>query len=233
LVYRGSSTTAVGITNDNAQSFVFDETNIFSYNRFTGSDRQETGLRANLGLHYQGNFANGGWIDATVGQSFHLAGANALAIGDATQAGTSTGLGSTASYFVAGARGGIGPISGAGKIQLDTSFHARRAGAGVKYASDGYSASLGYQFIAADPALGIDGDEHEIAGDVALPVVDYWTANTGLSFDLVAGTWTEWRAGATYDDGYLAYGLSTTVKPTSLAFGITFTLKGPDHESVF
>jgi LPS-assembly protein len=233
LVYRGSSTTAVGITNDNAQSFVFDETNLFSYNRFSGSDRQETGLRANLGLHYQGDFGNGGWIDATAGQSFHLAGANALAIGDASQAGTSTGLGSAASYFVAGARGGIGPVTGAAKIQLDTTFHARRAGTAVAYASDGYSASLGYQFIAADPALGIASDEHEVSGDVAVPIVDYWTANAGLNYDLVAGTWTEWRAGATYDDGYLVYGLSTTVKPASFAFGITFNLKGPDGESVF
>jgi LPS-assembly protein len=233
LVYRGSSATAVGITNDNAQSFVFDETNLFSYNRFSGSGRQETGLRANLGLHYQGDFANGGWIDATAGQSFHLAGANALAIGDAAQVGTSTGLGGTASYFVAGARGGIGPVTGAAKIQLDTTFHARRAGTAVAYASNGYSASLGYQFIAADPALGITSDEHEVSGDVAVPIVDYWTANTGLNFDLVAGTWTEWRAGATYDDGYLVYGLSTTVKPSSFAFGVTFNLKGPDGESVF
>ncbi|HWA18602.1 MAG TPA: LPS assembly protein LptD [Devosia sp.] len=233
LVYRGSSVTNVGITNDNAQSFVFDETNLFSYNRFSGSDRQETGLRANLGLHYQGDFGNGGWIDAAAGQSFHLAGANAFAIGDAAQVGTSTGLGSGASYFVAGARGGIGPVTGAAKIQLDTTFHARRAGTAVAYAKDGYSASLGYQFIAADPALGIAGDEHEVSGDVAVPIVDYWTANAGLNFDLVAGTWTEWRAGATYDDGYLVYGLSTTVKPSSFAFGITFNLKGPDGESVF
>ncbi|RYE84309.1 MAG: LPS-assembly protein LptD, partial [Hyphomicrobiales bacterium] len=38
LVYRGSSTTLPGIINDNAQSFVFDDTNLFSYDRFTGTD---------------------------------------------------------------------------------------------------------------------------------------------------------------------------------------------------
>ena len=56
LVYRGSSTTVPGITNDNAQSFVFDDTNLFSYNRFSGTDRQETGLRANIGGRYHGQF---------------------------------------------------------------------------------------------------------------------------------------------------------------------------------
>ena len=56
IVYRGSTETLPGITNDNAQSFVLDDTNIFSYNRFSGTDRQETGLRANVGGRYQGNF---------------------------------------------------------------------------------------------------------------------------------------------------------------------------------
>ncbi len=80
IVYRGSSTTKVGITNDNAQSFVFDDANLFSLDRFTGSDRQETGLRANLGFHYAANFGNGGWLDVTAGKSFHLAGFNAMGI---------------------------------------------------------------------------------------------------------------------------------------------------------
>ncbi len=95
LVFRGSNTTAVGITNDNAQSFVFDDTNLFSYNRFSGSDRQETGLRANVGGHYLANFADGGWIDLLAGESFHLAGVNGLGISDAAQTGTSSGLGTT------------------------------------------------------------------------------------------------------------------------------------------
>src|SRR5690606_18851599 len=59
LVYRGSDTTLVGITNDDAQSFVFDDTNLFSYNRFSGSDRQEMGLRVNIGGRYLANFGDG------------------------------------------------------------------------------------------------------------------------------------------------------------------------------
>ncbi|MEQ1900289.1 MAG: LPS assembly protein LptD [Devosia sp.] len=230
IVYRGSSLTDTGITNDNAHSFVFDEANLFSYNRFSGTDRQETGLRANLGFHYLGNFANGGWIDAVAGQSFHLAGVNGLGIADETQAGASTGLGGTASHLVAGVRGGIGPIGVAGKIQLDTSFHARRAGFGVGYDAGGYKASLGYQFIAANPALGIAPDEHEITGDLAIPIADYWTANGGLDFDLAAGSWSAIRAGASYDDGYLVYGLNSTFTPSSFGLGLTFNLKGPGGE---
>jgi LPS-assembly protein len=77
VVYRGSGVTQVGITNDDAQSFVFDTSNLFSYNRFSGIDRQETGARANIGGHYLGTFADGSWLDLVGGQSFHLAGVNA------------------------------------------------------------------------------------------------------------------------------------------------------------
>ncbi|MEO6394637.1 MAG: LPS assembly protein LptD [Devosia sp.] len=226
FVYRGSSTTRVGITNDNAQSFVFDDANLFSGNRFTGTDRQETGVRANLGFHSAVNFANGGWLDVTAGQSFHLAGLNAMAVPDEVQVGTSTCLGGMVSCFVAGARGGYGPLEAAGKIQLGTSFGVRRAGLGAKYAADGYSARLGYQFIAADAALGTV-EEHEIGGDVGVPIVDYWTANGGLDYDLSAGAWTEARAGLTYNDGFLTFGLNSTFKPGSFGVGVTFNLLGP------
>src|SRR5690606_32119736 len=80
LVWRGSDTTRVGITNDNAHSFVLDDTNIFSYNRFTGSDRQETGLRANIGARYLASFSRGQWLELIAGQSFHLAGVNAMGV---------------------------------------------------------------------------------------------------------------------------------------------------------
>src|SRR5690606_19630612 len=52
IVYRGASSLQPGITNEDSQSVVFDDTNLFSYNRFTGIDRQETGLRLNVGGRY-------------------------------------------------------------------------------------------------------------------------------------------------------------------------------------
>src|SRR5690606_41625144 len=90
LVYRGSDETLVGLSNDNAHSFVLDDTNIFSYDRFSGTDRQETGLRANVGGRYLANYAGGQWLELTAGQSVHIAGVNAFAEPDPVN----TGLGS-------------------------------------------------------------------------------------------------------------------------------------------
>ncbi len=120
LVYRGSDVTEVGVTNDNAHSFVLDDSNIFSYNRFTGTDRQETGLRANVGARYLANFDGGSWLELVGGQSFHLAGLNAMGVGDEVNTGVSTGLGEDASYVVLAARGspGYGTVLSA-SLQLD------------------------------------------------------------------------------------------------------------------
>jgi LPS-assembly protein len=235
LVYRGSSNSLVGITNDDAQSFVFDTTNLFTYDHFSGVDRQDTGLRANLGGHYLANFADGSWLDLVAGESFHLLGTNGLGVADAAQTGVDTGLGSTASYFVASARGGIGPFIGAGKVQLDTGkFRVTRAGAGLTFApGNGFSTSGSYVYIARDPALGTLEDQHEVQGSVTVPVADYWSVNGGLTYDIGGGTWLHANTGVTYDDGYLVLGGTANFTPTSWGVGVKFNLKGPDGKSAF
>jgi LPS-assembly protein len=236
LVYRGSSTTSVGITNDDAQSFVFDTSNLFTYNHFSGIDRQDTGLQANIGGHYLGNFADGSWIDFIAGQSFHLAGTNAFAISDAAQTGTSTGLGSTVSYTVASVRGGLSNgLTGAGKIQLDpTKFRVTRAGAGIAFApGNGFSTGADYTFIAADPALGTTSDQHEITGRVVVPVADYWSVNGDITYNIATKNWIDANTGLTYDDGYLVLGGTANFTPTSWGVGVKFNLKGPDGGPAF
>jgi LPS-assembly protein len=237
LVYRGSDSTMVGITNDDAQSFVFDDTNLFSYNRFSGIDRQETGLRANIGGHYSGNFANGGWLDLIAGESFQIAGFNALGFADTAQTETSTGLGSAASFIVAGARGGFdGGLTLGGKLQVDPAMpRVTRAGLGVDYTPGAHQFSAGgdYIFVAHDTALGIPTDQHQVVGRVGVPITDYWTANGSLTYDLAAMSWADASVGASYDDGYLLYGASATATPTSWGIGVNLKLKGPDHADAF
>ena len=237
LVYRGSHTTLPGLTNDNAQSFVFDDANLFSYNRFSGSDRQETGLRLNVGGRYQANFANGGYLDLVAGQSFHLAGLNGLGVADGAQTGNSTGLGMDASYVVLGARGQLFPeLEIGGKAQIDpNSWRVIRAGAGARYFNDyDYSLDLDYVFVAANPARGVLANQQEVSVLAGVPVIDYWALKAGGSWDLTANSWLETRAGLAYDDGYLYFGVDYTgtgpthKTPNDHRFTATFLLKGPD-----
>ena len=236
LVYRGSDVTRVGITNDDAHSFTFDTSNLFSYNRFSGIDRQETGLRANIGGHYLGSFEDGSWLDLIAGQSFHLAGVNALGVADAVQVGNSSGLGSTASYIVAGARGGFsGGLSGAAKVQIDPSaWRIARAGTGLTYApASWFSLGVDYAYTRATPALGIDTDDHQITGSASVTPIDYYTVAGDLSWNLQTNSWSKAHIGLTYDDNFLVLGGAFEFTPSSWGFGVTMNLKGPDGEVAF
>jgi len=240
LVWRGSDTTEVGITNDNAHSFVLDDTNLFSYNRFTGTDRQETGLRANIGGRYLANFSDGGWLELMAGQSFHLAGVNALGVIDETNTGASTGLGDDASYIVLGARGS--PFSGltlGAKAQLDVGGPTiARAGLGADYAiGDGFSVGTDYIYLPADTATGVVDDQHEVTVRAGAPLpFDYWRVEGSTSWDIATSQWLESTGRIYYDDGYfLAGGFVTATGPThtdpdSLAFGMSLKLKAPGAE---
>jgi LPS-assembly protein len=239
IVYRGSSTTLTGITNDDAQSFVFDDTLLFSYNRFSGIDRQETGLRANIGGRYLANFDDGSWLQLIGGKSYHLAGVNALGIVDHAQTGNSSGLEDPLSYLVFGAQGSPGGgIEVGAKTQLDAStFSIMRATAAASYSFSGYNVGGTYTFIPANPAIGTVDDQHEatIYGKGPLPW-DYWYADGSLSWDIAQNTWLESTAGITYDDGYFVSGVfgkitgPTHKDPNQQSFGIKVRLRGPVGE---
>ncbi len=61
IYMRNNERYAGQLPNEDAQSFVFDATNLFSRDKFSGYDRVEGGTRANLGLRYSGNFSNSDW----------------------------------------------------------------------------------------------------------------------------------------------------------------------------
>tara|TARA_R110002020_G_scaffold80867_3_gene201435 strand:+ start:1551 stop:3872 length:2322 start_codon:yes stop_codon:yes gene_type:complete len=236
LVYRGSGTTAVGITNDDAQSFVFDDTNLFSYNRFTGSDRQETGLRANLGGRYQVSLTDDSYLELIAGQSFQIAGANAFAAGDPAQTAVGSGLDTNASYAVVGAYGAFMEpgIKLGGKLQIDTAQpRVSRAGLGASIAQDGYSASVDYTYLAANPAAGVISDQHEIGGTVGVPIADYWTISATSYWDLRANSLALVGGGIRYDDGYLVLSANANrTGPTHTSANATtvtasFAIKAP------
>src|SRR5690606_23113025 len=90
----------LGIPNEDAQSMVFDATNLFERDKFSGYDRIEGGVRANLGVRYSGAFDNGWSSNALFGQSFHLAGENPYAQTDLVHAGAYSGLETDRSDYV-------------------------------------------------------------------------------------------------------------------------------------
>jgi len=72
VVIRPYGGNSPNIPNEDSTELEFDETNLFSDNRFTGIDRLEGGPRINYGINWSVTGANGGRSTFFLGQSYRL-----------------------------------------------------------------------------------------------------------------------------------------------------------------
>ncbi len=87
--------------NEDAQSLIFDDSNLFRINKFSGWDRIEGGGRTNYGVQYTAQFNRGGFFNVLFGQSYQLFGENSFAVSDASNTGLDSGLDTRLSDYVA------------------------------------------------------------------------------------------------------------------------------------
>ncbi|MDE3825740.1 LPS-assembly protein LptD [Sinorhizobium meliloti] len=202
LYARPDEQYAGGLPNEDAQSFVFDATNLFDRDKFSGYDRIEGGTRANIGLRYTGSFDSGYGLRAIAGQSFQLGGLNSFATDDLVKAGADSGLETDSSDYVAmlgidAPSGLMASLSG----RLDESdFSLRRADATVGYLGLNWQAALTYTRIEAQPTYGSQLDQDEIQTAAAYRFHEYWSVFGAVTYDIDAGVVSRNGLGITYDD---------------------------------
>jgi LPS-assembly protein len=92
IIARPDESRIGSLPNEDAQSLIFDDTNLFDWSKFSGYDRAEGGVRANLGLQYTVQGESGARLNLLAGQSFHLAGRNSYAVKDYVNTGANSGL---------------------------------------------------------------------------------------------------------------------------------------------
>src|SRR5205823_10093313 len=92
LIVRPNETQIGKLPNEDAQSMIFDDGNLFNVNKFSGWDRIEGGTRLNAGVQYTAQFNKAGFVNMLFGQSYQLFGENSYAIADTVNTGLSSGL---------------------------------------------------------------------------------------------------------------------------------------------
>jgi LPS-assembly protein len=102
LILRPNETHVGKLPNEDAQSLLFDDTTLFSWNKFSGYDRIEGGSRANVGGQYTVTADSGASASVLVGQSFALFGQNSFDKIDPTRIGPDSGLDTKRSDYVGG-----------------------------------------------------------------------------------------------------------------------------------
>ncbi len=95
IIIRPNESYAGKLPNEDAQSLVFDASNLFSVDKFSGYDRVEGGGRANVGVQATTQFDRGGSVNVLFGQSYQLFGLNSFAVRDSINTGVNSGLATT------------------------------------------------------------------------------------------------------------------------------------------
>ncbi len=173
--------------NEDAQSLIFDDTNLFDVTKFSGYDRLETGVRANVGVQYtfQGPV---GYARVLAGQSYHLSGDNAYNENSLTF-NPQSGLETDTSDYVLGAY--LAPtdvfrvISQSRFDEDDLTLRRQDLSAVFSYGPllAGTTYTYGSVFL-NDAGTPTYDEQEEILGYATLRLTDRWTLSGSLRYDL-------------------------------------------------
>ena len=193
IIARQASVRQDDLPDFDAQSLVFDDTNLFEWNKFSGYDRIETGTRANVGLQYTFQANYGGYARLLVGESYQIAGDNAYADPGVDSDGNPvfspfSGLETSRSDYVLGAY--IAPFTGLQLIsqsrfdQGDLSLRTQNAGAQVAFGP--LSASAIYAYLNTDPTNGIEDAQEDVYAALGIRLTDRWSISGAMRYDIDA-----------------------------------------------
>ena len=190
------------IPNEDSQSFEFDDTNLFSANRFSGLDRWEGGPRVNYGLRLGAYGIGGGHSTALIGQSLRWR-------GDSTFA-DKTGLEDRRSDYVG--RLNITPGSYfdyVHRFRLDHDrFSIRRNEIDLALGPNAVRFSVGYVALSRELTTDELNSREEARLTSRVQITNFWSASASTRRDLAGGGDTlSWEVGVDYVDECIELGV--------------------------
>jgi LPS-assembly protein len=198
------------IPNEDAQSLVFDDSNLFQVDKFSGYDRIEGGGRANVGVQYTTQFNRFGSVNALFGQSYQLFGVNSFAQGDITNTGINSGLDTPRSDYVS--RISYQPnntYTFTARARFDEAdLDLKRLELESRANWDRWSISVLYGDYAAQPELGFLTAREGILTSTQVKLNANWVLQGAARYDLFANSFDQWRVGFGYIDDCFIVGFS-------------------------
>ena len=241
LILRPNETDIGKFPNEDAQSLVFDDSNLFSVNKFSGWDRVEGGGRLNAGMQYTAQFNGAGTVNALFGQSYQLYGLNSYTVGDITNTGLDSGLDKNISDYVG--RISYQPNSTymfLARARFDEeTFTMERFELETRANFDRWGLYLLYGDYAAQPELGFLTRREGFLAGASFKVTSNWVLTGSAGYDLIAHQFNQTRLGVGYVDdclmlavnfvtGYAYNGTATPVQNTGFMLQFSLRTLGPD-----
>jgi LPS-assembly protein len=202
VIIRPNEPYAGKLPNEDAQSLVFDTSNLFSVDKFSGYDRVEGGGRANAGVQATTQFDRGGSVTAMFGQSYQLFGLNSFAVADMTNTGVDSGLQTPKSDYVASvAYSPNRTYTFSTRARFDQATgEVQRFEAEGRANYDRWSISVMYGDYAAQPDIGYLVRREGILVSSSVKIASNWVATGSARWDLVANQINQYVVGAGYVD---------------------------------
>jgi LPS-assembly protein len=205
LLLRPNETGVGALPNEDAQSLIFDDSNLFKVNKFSGWDRVEGGGRANVGVQYTAQFNRGGNVNVLFGQSYQLFGQNSFALGGTSNTGLNSGLDTATSDYVA--RASYQPNSTlmfTSRFRMsEQDFTLQRTELEALAAFGRWTTTLMYGNYAAQPLIGFLNRREGILGTARVKMTPNWVLLGGAGYDLHAHQVSQTQIGVGYIDDCL------------------------------
>jgi LPS-assembly protein len=202
IIVRPSETAIGKLPNEDAQSLVFDDSNLFRVDKFSGWDRVEGGGRANVGAQYTTQFNQGGRVNMLFGQSYQLFGTNSYAVADLTNTGLASGLDKSRSDYVA--RLSFQPntiYTMTSRFRFaETDFSVQRMEVEGRANFDRVNVSVLYGSYAAQEVIGFLDRRQGVLTSSSVKINANWAAMGAVRYDLIANTFDQTRFGLGYID---------------------------------
>jgi LPS-assembly protein len=210
VIFRPNETYIGKMPNEDAQSLVFDDSNLFRVNKYSGWDRVEGGSRANVGVEYTAQFNGAGTVNALLGQSYQLFGLNSFTNGGTTNTGLESGLDQTVSDYVARVTyqpDRIYTFSARFRF-ADQTWAVERSEVEGKVNLDRWSAALTYGDYAAQPLLGFLARRDGLLATGTFKITPNWSVLGSTRYDVREAQIDQLRVGLGYIDDCIALGVN-------------------------
>ena len=251
VILRPNETEIGRFPNEDAQSMVFSDANLFSVDKFSGWDRVEGGGRVNVAFEYTAQVNNAGYFDALFGQSYQIFGLNSYEVADTTNTGLESGLDKAVSDYVARimyqpnsvfsftargrfSSGGFDPGLGE-DVKV---FAPERLEFETRANFDRWTLQLLYGDYAPQPEIGFISRRDEILVGASVKVTQNWVLLGSMRYDIQVHEFDQTRFGIGYTDDCLllslnyitSYTYTGTVPTPNNTFMVQLSLRtlGPD-----
>ena len=228
LIARPNETQIGKFPNEDAQSLVFSDANLFAIDKYSGFDRVEGGTRLNAGVQYSMNINRFGTINALFGQSYNLLGKNSFAYTDATNTGLQSGLASDVSDYVA--RLYYQPSANLSFITRylfdKNNFSLNRFEAETRTVWNRLTLSTIYARYEAQPLIGFLTRREGIYETLNYKFEKNWSVTGGVRYDLQSDKFDLYTVGLSYLDECIGLMASYTADYTNLSS------PRPDHRFI-